>query len=478
MDNAAVPTQNNLPVAPVETVTPAQDPSSINAVANVSIDYPESFKNFVSAANNNTPQGRIDLVNNMEAQQKEDKVYRPNQEPQWGKVLASLAAGDYQSAYKWYNGGAVKEVQSRSLNNEEYYKEYNEIGATGRIKDRNGNLLTSKQIKELNDRGGIFNKEDMDTLQTAPWVNGKYNSILANRGLTNRFDLATNDAANSARIAGAANNNIDEQLQIAQGLRPVLDHISRLPTASRQKLFGYISRLNQIAGSGGTQSERRLNVGTGASQTAGMTGNVGIGKASSEGISPGVGLGGNTSATNQANVSGGGVNAATTSQSNMLQEQQTLQAAIMQEMQGVIKDSSQFQQFLRLNALNDANYAAYKDIPDHVLPPSWQMIPSTDVFSGGADRMIANLVSQQRNNALLAAWSKDLYKSQRDMVNTGKSTDLGEQSDKFIKSEIFNAINNTYTYKMESYLKNQLVRPPKGTKVVNGRNQIITYEGE
>ena len=274
---------------------------------------------------------------------------------------------------------------------------------------------------------------------------------------------------------------------MAGGLKPVLDHISSLPPERRQKLLGYISRLQQIQSSAGTQQERRIgtSVGEGATEAksanikAGVGGEGGVGAGG--GVAPsaanlGAGMGTSTSASTQTGATGGALNAGTTSRGSMDQEQQNLQQAINQELQGVIKSPDQFQQFMRLQSLNSANYAAYSNIPSHVLPPTWNMIPETDVYSGGADRMIANLVSQQRNNALMASWSRNLYQAAREQARTGVTRDVDTEASNFQNSEVFKAINNTFRYKMDSHIKGQLVKPPKGTKLVNQRNEVVTYE--
>jgi hypothetical protein len=340
----------------------------------------------------------------------------------------------------------------------------------------------------LQDRGGIFTDTDTKSLQTLPWINGKTNATLANNGLTSQLQLATNDAYNAARTAGGANLNIDEQLSLATRLKPVLNHISSLPEEQRKRLLGYVSRLNQIGSSLGSQQERGLNVNAGGQQTVGSTigGNVGTGVAGGEGgvgptgskIGASGNMGASTSASTQAGASGRESTSGSASRNEMLQEQQNLERAIFQELQGVIKNPAEFQSFVRLNALNSANDVAYKNIPEHVKPPTWNTVPDTDPYTGGAESMIANRVNQQRNNALMAAWSKELLASQREMAKTGKTVDLGQLADNFQKSEIFQAINNTFQHKMRSQLEGRSVLPPKGSLMVNGRNQIVLSPGD
>lgn len=488
-DNITPTGQANKPFASVEAVAPPSGDVGSRPVAQVTLDYAPRFAQMIQdlpQASTN-PASRVRIADAIAEHNKETEVYRPNQQPQWGKVIINALAGDYNEAYKWFNGGGIKEVEARDLNNNVFYKEENELGATGRYKDNKGRLLSNSEIEALNQRGGVITKNDQTVLQTAPWVNGKYNSTLANQALTSQLQRATNDAYNSARLAGGANHNLDEQLKIASGLRGVLDHISALPAERRKTLLGSINRLNQIGSSAGTSQERRIGSNVGASTTETKGANVGVGlggpggTGGAGGIAPpargavDAGLSASNTGTTQTGATGGAANTGTTSQSSMQQEQQNLERIIYQELQGVITTPQQFQQFMRLQALNTSNYAAYSNIPANVLPPTWNLVPETDVYSGGADRMIANLVNQQRNNALLAAWSKNLYQSSREMAKTGKLLDVDTASNEFQNSELFKAINNTYKYKMDSHLSGQLVKPPKGTKMVNGRNELVTY---
>ena len=495
MAEAIAPTQDKQAVPPsvgggmVETITPS-DPNNQSSIAKVTLDYPTRFKEIVAdVPNASTPDARMRIASNVAAHEQETQQYRPNQSTQWDKVLVNVLSRNYNEALKYYNGGAVKEKEARDINNNLFYKEENELGVTGRIKEGlTGRVLTPKEVASLQDRGGIFTDTDTKSLQTLPWINGKTNSTLANNGLTSQLQIATNDAYNSARTAGSANLNIDEQLNLASRLKPVLNHISTLPEEQRKRLLGYVSRLNQLGTSAGTQQESGLNVNAGGQQTVGanVSGNAALGATGAEGGVPpasakgglGGSMGANTSATTQAGASGRQAVSGSASRNEMLQEQQNLERAIYQELQGVIKTPAEFQSFIRLNALNSANDIAYKNIPENVKPPTWNTVPDTDPYMGGAEAMIANRVNQQRNNALLAAWSKELLASQREMAKTGKPFDQGLLADSFQKSEIFQAINNTFQHKMKSQLEGRSVLPPKGSLMVNGRNQIVLSPGD
>lgn len=490
----AVISKTNEPVAPpgmVERITPPANPGP-NAVASVTLEYPDRFKQIVQdVATVQQPESRVRLAQAVVDQDKETEAYRPNQRTQWDKVLVNILSRNYNEALKWYNGGGVKEEEARDMNNNLFFKEVNELGFTGRVRDgRTGKLLSNKEMQALDSRGGIFTGNDDKALKTLSWQNAAYNSELANRGLTSALQLATNDAYNAARVAGSANKNIDEQLGLTQSLRPTLDYISKLPAERRQKLLGYISRLNQIGQTSGTSAESLRGASAGGQQQIGGSANLGVGGTGigdggfgqggpggmSGRVSGGVGV--NTLSGTQTGVTGREQTGATTGASSSLQEQQNLQSAIMQELQGVIKSPEQFQQFMRLQSLNAANDAALQNIPAHALPPTWNAIPGAEATVAGADALIANRVNQQRNNALMAAWTKELFAAQREMAKTGKAFDKEELSQKFTNSDIFRAINNTFEYKMRSQLSGRPMLPPKGALMVNNRNEIKMSPGD
>ena len=321
MAEAIAPTQDKQAVPPsfgggmVETIKPA-DPKSESSIAQVTLDYPTRFKEIVAdLPKANTPEGRVRIANNVSAHEEETKMYRPNQTTQWDKVLVNVLSRNYNEALKWYNGGGPRDVAEKDINNNLYYKEENDFGFTGRVREGiTGRILSAKEYKELNDRGGIYTDTDTKDLKTLPWVNGKYNAELANKGLISQLQLATNDGYNAAITASGANKNIDEQLSLTQSLKPVLNYISALPEEQRKRVLGYVSRLQQLGASRGSQQESNLNVNAGGQQTVGANigGNVGTGATSVDGgvpttgskINAGGSMGANTSATTQAGASG------------------------------------------------------------------------------------------------------------------------------------------------------------------------------
>lgn len=495
MAEPIAPPEQETRAASVETVTPGK---GSRPVANVVLDYPPRFTqivNDVSQAEVN-PQSRTRIADAVSAHDAESKEYRPNQRTQWDKVLVNILTRNYNEALKWYNGGAVKEEEAQDAMGNLYWKERNEISFTGRIKDAKGNLLTPKQIDELYKRGGVMTDSDKKAVQTAGWSNAQNISKLAAEGLASPIRLAQADAYQAARTAGSANNNIDEQLQLSRKLSGVLDHISTLPEENRKRLLGYVSRLNQINRSRGTTTESGISGTAGGQQTqgntAGLKGAVGAGTSGGTGaegaggaivppgmnISAGGSLGASASGTTYGSATGRAASTAQNNQAALNQESQNMQSMIMDELQGAIKTPQEFADFMRLQALNTANDESYAQIPNHVKPPTWVDVTATDPFLGGSKAMQVNRINQQRNNALMAEWSKQLYRAQRDAVTTGTTFDLEKLSEQFQKSQMFEAINNTYAAKMKSFETGARVVPPKGALMVNKRNEIGRSPGE
>jgi hypothetical protein len=495
MADPIAPPEQETRAASVETVTPG---TGARPVATVTLDYPPRFTQIVKDLQQaeTSPEARTRISDAVTAHDTESKIYRPNQKTQWDKVLINAWSKNWNEALKWYNGGAVKEEEAQDALGNLYWKERNEIGFTGRIRDAEGTFLTPKQIKQLYDRGGVMTDTDKKAVQTAGWSNAQTISKLAAEGLASVPRLAQADAYQAARTAGSANNNIDEQLQLSHGLAGVLDHMASLPEDKRKRILGYVNRLNQINRSQGTTTEKGISGTAGGQQTegstAGLQGSLGLGKAGAAapeggvgavvppgmGISGGGSLGGSTSATTYGSATGRAANTAQANQAALNQETQNLQTAIMEELQGAIKTPKEFTDFMRLQALNAANDESYAQIPNHVKPPTWTDVSATDPYLGGSKAMQVNRINQQRNNALMAAWSKELYRAQQKAATTGTAANMEELATEFQKSQIFEAINNTYAAKMKSFETGVKVVPPKGALMVNKRNEIGRSPGE
>jgi hypothetical protein len=474
-------------VAPVQVPVTVSDAPAATPVATIN-DVPKPAIEIISGLSSADPKQKLAAVQQIQKTDSETADYHPNLQPQWGAMLASALQHNWSDVHKYYNGGAVREEEARDVNNNRYYKQFNQMGATGVYKDEKGRVLNPTQLKELDSRGGVFSDSDFKVLQTAPWVNGKTNQILANNALTAPVLTATNDAYNAANLAGSSNKNADEQINILQsnpGVRNILDHISQTTPEKRQRILGLVNQYKTIGANKGATSENRGNATGTTSNTTGNATNIGgggsvappAGAAGAEGaVVPGASIKGglNTSAsgTVQGTVTAGQANAATTANTNTTQEQQNVRTLIERELQGVIKNPQDFDNYMRIQALDAQNKAAAAAVPVHIMPPGFTNVTESDLQLGGTNAVIANRVEQLKNNALMAAWSNELFKATREAAKTGNRPDMNEIANQFQNSDLFKAISNTYAHKMSlelgqpSPLKSgDLVVDPKTNKI-------------
>jgi len=456
------------PVTGVTVTTPVTVTDAPAATPNVTAaDMPPRAQQIIAGVASADPKQKLEAVKLMNQQDADTAEYHPNLQPQWGKMFISALQGNYGDAYKYYNGGAQREEEARDVNNNRYYKQFNELGATGVVKDTKGNVLNPNQMKELDAKGGIISDSDLKVLQTAPWVNGRTNSTLSNNALITPLTRATNDAYNAANLAGSANKNADEQIDILQkneGVRKILDHISTLPPEKRQKLLGLVNQFKTTSANAGTTTEKRGGATGGTQNTGTNTSNIGgsasggVGGQTVDGaVAPGAQVGGKAgiSASDTSMVQGGvsvgqGVGTSA-SNANTLQEQQNVRSLIEKELQNVT-NSADFDKYMRIQALDAQNKAASSAVPTHVMPPGYTNVTESDLQLGGTKAVIANRVEQLKNNALMAAWSNELYKATREAAKTGALIDINAVANQFQQSDIFKGINNHYAERMAGEL--------------------------
>jgi len=430
-----------------------------------------------------TPEDRISFASNIDQHTKESSAEHPNTQPQWGKMFFAAMDNNWNDVYKYYNGGAVRYEAAKDLNGKVYWKGYNEIGENGIIKNyADKRDLTDKEKQEINARSGLISKSDQDAIRTLPWTNGKISSEMVTRGLTDQLKVTTNAAYATSANASASNHNIDEQIHLAKKNRKILDYVGTLPSDERAKLLGNINSYNTI--SNNKSNERNKAVGASANDltSLGNTANIkaGIGSEGQAGavpppgtnVSAGGGLGASANAQVGVAANARDATSATASSGQTMQDQRNLQSSIMAVLQGVIKTPQEFQDFARLQALNAQNEADAKNVPDFVKPIGFVNLTGTDIFTGGTDAVLMNRVQQQRNNALMAAYSAQLMKAARKVAATGQLVDQDALKQEFAASPLYQAINNTFDEKMNIHLKGQ-GKYPKGTLMVNESNQLV-----
>ena len=441
-------------------------------------DIPLDAQDIVNGLTSQNPEQKLNAVNLMNKQDAATADFHPNTQPQWGAMLVSALSHDWAGVHKYYNGGPTRDEEARDLNNNIYFKQFNANGATGVYKDNQGKILNQTQLDALNARGGVISDSDRKVIETAPWVNGKANSILYNNALTGPVPLALNGAYQAANLANASNKNIDEQLYIINnpknsGVRNLLDLISQTSPEARQRILGLVNQLKTKGVNSGTANTNSGSATGSTATTTGNTSNLGGGTSISVpgatantpnvvipgAVIPGVsvkgGVGTSASSTVQGTTTASQQNVANTANTDTTQQQENVRSLIEKELQGAIKNpdlkiqKQDFDNYMRIQALDAQNKAASASIPPNFMPPGYTNITESDLQLGGSKALIANGVERKKNNNLMAAWSNELFKSVRDAANNpGTRVDLNEVQNNFKNSDIHKAINNTFAHHM------------------------------
>ena len=424
-----------------------------------------------------TNQDRQEVASHIQKMNDETKDYHPNMQPQWGGVIASLLSRNYMGALRYYNGGPIVQESAKDVNGNEYYKSYNMNGDINVVTDKNGKELTPKEKQEIMARGGLVTKSDRDAMLGINWKNPQANAEMARLGLATSLNTAYVNANNAAQTATASNNNIEEQIGLGKKIPHVLDYISKLPQKDRARILGIVNQYNTVNQQAGQQRETAQGANASQNQQSGVS--LGVGGSGSLGggaLGGSINVGGsNTVGTNVGANAREGTNVSTSS-GNTVQVQQNLEKALLQELQGVITKPEELRDLLRIQALNTQNQQDYASIPKEAQPPGWEAIPETDVLAGGRDAMLVNRVTQQKNNALMVEWNKEVYRAQRQAAKSGEQIDINDLREKFAKSDIYKAINNTFINKLDYHLTGQAKKPAKGSLIVDNANKIHVVE--
>ena len=431
-----------------ETVTPG---AGQNPVAQVNIS---EFTNMVKGIG--TPEGNVAFSN---AIKKQSEVEDPATRFQPMDFMVSFLRGDVGGMYKAFNGGFTRVEEAKDVHGNVYQKEYNDRTSTGNVftRDNQGKVvkLSPKEVNQLSAIGGLISKSDLNAMQSVPWNTIRTNADLLTKGLANDWQQRFIDARNAAEMAATTNYNIDQSIDLVRKNRNLIDTFSKLSPEVRANIVGITSRLNQIDNSLRTEREKAASAERNQQTGAGAGGRAG-------------GLGGNISQSIGTSVSGREAAMAGQSQSNLLQEQATLQSTLARVMQENALDPKQASALLRLQAINDQNNELYAKVPLEAMPPGYRNVPRQDIFTQGYDFAIENLLDQQKNNAMLAQWTKGLSASSRKAASTGSVPDLEFEKSNFVDSDYFKTLNSTYEDKKNFLLRG--VPPQKGKRIINVRN--------
>lgn len=447
------------------------------SVADVTLDYDPNFKKLLSAVNDPTPEGKLKVVDQVNQRLKAAEKEHYNERFQPGAFLVALLRGKIDDMYTAYNGGRTyAEVGSDVLDNR-YAVIKNQRGFTGRVENAENRELTPEELKEVNTKlGGILTPSDRNALQSANWQTAQEAIKAVRNGDTSQLNAARAAARAAANYGAAENPLLGDEIHLAGKLKPVLGYISNLDPKQRQLLLGYAQRYRMASGGLQKQGEKEGSTSLGnQQQVGGGFGPVGGQVGPSGSVAPSANLNasfGGTQGTRQAERNAENIN-----RENSINEMQTMQTAIMSALQGVIKPGEQFEDFIKLTALNQANNESINKVPPEFMPPGWKKIAPVDLFTGGADSVIEQRYAQQTNNALIAAYQADLYKAQRQALETGKTPSIEDVYKNFEKSDVFKGLVNYGTERIHSFT-GRGTPLKKGAKIYNPNTGKLDTYGE
>ena len=427
LDQGVAPPQQNMGPVVQTGIVPPQE-GTLAPVAGVRLDYDPSFKHIAQNIMNPTPEGNKKTADIIATRTKESEAEDPNKSMQLGKMFISLLQGRLGDAYKWYNGGGVTYDEGRDVNGNPVWVGRTERGKTTEFLDwETKKPLSRDQRQEIIKRGGVTTENDLRAERSANWEIAKGAMTRSSLGFESQLIASRAAAMAAANEGNATNKNIDQEIGLAFKLKHVVNTMANLDPKQRQELMGWANRYK-------TNSEnlRKSSEANGGVSIADQT-QVGGGGGGAVG---GLKAGANLSTGQQVSVSGSAQNAEAKGRENTIQEMQRSEEAIKATLLGSIKDPAEFQDFMRLIDLNQANNIAHKNVPKEVQPPGWRDIAGADIFTAGLDTLLENRYSQQSNNALIAAYNNELYKAQKEMASTGKIISTQEVFDRFKDSDM------------------------------------------
>jgi hypothetical protein len=440
MEQGVVP-PSQAPVIETGVVPPAAGQQR-GGVASVTLDYDPNFKHIAQNISAPTPEGNKKAADIVQTRIKESESEDPNKQMQLGKMMISLLQGRLGDAYKWYNGGGVTYDEGRDVSGNPVWVGRTERGKTTEFLDwETKKPLSREERQAIIKRGGVTTENDLRAERSANWQIAQSTMQRAAQGFESELNAARATARAAANEGNASNQNIDQEIDLAIGLKGVLGRISEMDPKKRAELLGYANRYNTNSASARASSEKTGGAtASGQQQLGGGISGAAAPVAGAAGTSGQAGV--NYSAGQAQGVRLGETNADASARENTLQTQQGLQEAIMKELQGAIRTPEEFNGFMRLVALNQINNASNQDIPASAQPPGWRKPAPADLFTGGLDSLLENRYTQQANNALIAAYNNELYKAQREAATTGKVSSTEDVINRMKNSEMVQGVLN------------------------------------
>ena len=429
-----------------------------------------------------TPKNKLEAASHIEQKNKLDKEGHINTQTQWGGVIASLLNHDAMGAWKYYNGGPVRQEEAYSPIYGHAIKEFNANGWTGKMYKKNADdtltQIDPNLIEKIKDQGGYFqSKSDTAALQDARYQGASELVKKAMTGLPSvlmdQTELATKMAGSMAEIVSGANKI--KQLVVKPG-NEFLNSIAQLPADVRSKLlsatnlyvgFNKGASAGQGAGANNSATGQQTNANSVGGSVGGAFGGGGAVPAvppsagnptgapaipSGKGI--GVDINGNlSSSASNSNTSSANTTAnAARTQSESQQTQQSLQDTINGFLGGKAINADQFydlQTYLNLTNKIDQTHDFLK--ANNLMAPGSTMLSTPDPRLSGTQNAYILANEASKNASLASAYAN--YKAHLANITNGMLPEPSVIAAGFLDSKTFEAINNHYSENINN-LKN------------------------
>jgi len=475
-EDQAVVEQNPLGIPPkkfsdesiVRSLVAPADPWD-EAKANSSIKVVSDWKK------NPTPENNMAFANVVKEKNDQDQTSHINTQTQWVPFIMSVLTGNLGSAYKYWNGGTTRTEEATSpLYKGKLFKEFNQIGATGRYYDENNKEIDPSVIKKLNEKGGYFISKSDTTAQNDP----RYQSAseLAKFAMTGIPKPVLDQYTKAAQVSNAASQYANANVQLRDVLKkdPVIaDIIGNLSEKDRSYLAGIHTKYQTLSNNASSASRQGASGNVTGSQTAGQSMGANAGGGFDNKVvnaSIGGNYGQNTSATNT--VSAGATAGQEANRSSGLSDQ--IQSDYQNEVQKFINKKIDTPQFFALQKYLSLD-SQIRSLEDQMhleqnAPDTLALGQDINPLLNGHQNAILRTFGAQHNAALNSAWSSFLAK--RINENNGDIGDMNENMDLFRKTNTYKGIKYTYGNKIKHSFSEERHAPKEGDVEVRMDNNM------
>jgi len=440
---------------------------------------------------NATGEDRIktaDLINKKITNDTEGHI---NTQTQLLPMIGALLGGNLKEAYNYYNGGPTRIEDAIHPTLGRFQREYNSRGPTGRIFDQNGKELDANTIKNLDQSGGLIGNTDRTAFDTGAYQAATENQKRFMTGLARPVADQYAKSVATAQQGSALRDALETRRRLVadKSMAPVLEVVSKLPAADRQKLFGFVS--SQIGKTSGTTKEQTgsesANVLRGANVQGTIGGKIGVGADTiampgggvSGAVVPNIGISGSRTAGGMTQAGATGTSGATegTTSGASSNVQQNVLSEIARITQGAISTPQQFASLQSLVQTSDLLSNALANMkPEDMAPGVKALAPVNPLLNSRMD-VVSHDIDFQRNNALNVAWNNYLAKQMHSNIRNTNPEAIGELRDKFLSTQTFKAINRTYDYELDR-AKGKKPEREEGAIYVNRNNRLQKWSND